>query len=121
MSDVKPIAPVRIGHTDIIMRTGMRAGSWLFFTGHEASDFEHGIAAEVAGKPGLPLGGAAALSARRQIHLRPIRKADRRGRRQPSPHRARRPVLSARRMRESRISVPARRCWAIMSRRARRS
>ena len=55
MSDVKPIAPVRIGHTDIHYATGVRAGSWLFFTGHEASDFEHGIAAEVAGKPGLPL------------------------------------------------------------------
>jgi len=55
MSDVKPIAPVRIGQTDIHYAAGMRAGSWLFFTGHEASDFEHGIAAEVAGKPGLPL------------------------------------------------------------------
>lgn len=58
MSDVKPIAPVRIGHTDILYAQGMRAGSWLFFTGHEATDFENGIAAAVAGKPGLPLGGA---------------------------------------------------------------
>src|SRR5215469_16619595 len=59
MSDVKPIAPVRIGQTDILYAQGMRAGSWLFFTGHEASDFEHGIAAPVAGRPGLPLGGVA--------------------------------------------------------------
>ena len=44
MSDVKPIAPVRIGQTDILYAQGMRAGSWLFFTGHEASDFENGIA-----------------------------------------------------------------------------
>ena len=58
MSDVKPIAPVRIGQTDIIYAQGVRAGSWLFLTGHEASDFEHGIAASVAGIPGLPLGGA---------------------------------------------------------------
>ena len=58
MSDVKPIAPVRIGQTDILYAQGMRAGSWLFFTGHEASDFENGIAAEVAGQPGLPRGGA---------------------------------------------------------------
>ena len=36
----------------------MRAGSWLFFTGHMATDFEHGLAPAVAGKPGLPLGGA---------------------------------------------------------------
>jgi len=35
----------------------VRAGSWLFFTGHEATDFENGIAASVAGKSGLPLGG----------------------------------------------------------------
>ena len=55
MSDVKPIAPVRIG--DIVYAQGMRAGSWLFFTGHEATDFENGIAAPVVGKPGLPLGG----------------------------------------------------------------
>ena len=33
--------------------------SRLFFTGHEASDFERGIAAPVAGKPGLPLDGQA--------------------------------------------------------------
>ena len=58
MSDVKAIAPVRIGQTDILYAQGMRAGSWLFFTGHEASDFENGIAAEVAGQPGLPRGGA---------------------------------------------------------------
>ena len=58
MSDVKPIAPVSIGQTDIVYAQGVRAGSWLFFTGHEASDFEHGIAASVAGKPGQPLGGA---------------------------------------------------------------
>jgi len=37
---------------------GMRAGSWLFFTGHEATDFENGIAAPVAGNLAMPLGGA---------------------------------------------------------------
>ena len=58
MSDVRPIAPVRIGETGILYAQGMQAGSWLFFTGHEASDFETGIARSVLGKPGLPLGGA---------------------------------------------------------------
>ena len=57
MSDVRPIAPVRIGQTDFVYAQGIRAGSWLFFTGHEATDFERGIAMEVAGVPGLPLGG----------------------------------------------------------------
>jgi enamine deaminase RidA (YjgF/YER057c/UK114 family) len=58
MSNVKAIAPVRIGETDIMYAQGVRAGSWLFFTGHEATDFENGIAAPVAGISGLPLGGA---------------------------------------------------------------
>ena len=56
MADVKCIAPTRIGGTEIEYAQGMRAGSWLFFTGHMATDFEHGLAAMVAGKPGLPLG-----------------------------------------------------------------
>ena len=56
MADVKCIAPTRIGGTDIEYAQGMRGGSWLFFTGHMASDFEHGLVAQVAGKPGLPLG-----------------------------------------------------------------
>jgi enamine deaminase RidA (YjgF/YER057c/UK114 family) len=59
MADVKPIAPIRIGGSDIHYAQGVRAGSWLFFTGHEASDFECGIAASVVGKAGLPLGGQA--------------------------------------------------------------
>jgi enamine deaminase RidA (YjgF/YER057c/UK114 family) len=59
MPDVKHIAPVRLGETDIVFAQGVRAGSWLFFTGHEATDFENGIAASVAGKAGLPLGGVA--------------------------------------------------------------
>ena len=58
MAEVTPIAPVRIGQTEIEFAQGMRAGPWLFFTGHEATDFTHGIAAPVAGTPGLPLGGA---------------------------------------------------------------
>jgi len=59
MSDVTHIAPVRMGGTDIVFAQGVRAGPWLFFTGHEATDFSHGIAAQVAGQPGLPLAGPA--------------------------------------------------------------
>jgi enamine deaminase RidA (YjgF/YER057c/UK114 family) len=55
MVDTTCIAPTRIGGTDIEYAQGMRGGSWLFFTGHMASDFEHGLAGEVAGPPGLPL------------------------------------------------------------------
>ena len=56
MVNVKFIAPTPIGDTDIQYAQGVRAGAWLFFTGHMASDFAHGLAAEVAGKPGRPLG-----------------------------------------------------------------
>ena len=58
MSDVKPISPICIADGDIVFAQGIRAGNWLFFTGHEATDYAGGIAAAVAGKPGLPLGGA---------------------------------------------------------------
>jgi enamine deaminase RidA (YjgF/YER057c/UK114 family) len=45
---------VRVGGTDIHFAQGMRAGDWLFFTGHEAIDFETGLAPDVVGPPGLP-------------------------------------------------------------------
>ncbi len=56
MAEVKHIAPTRIGGTDITYAQGVRAGAWLFFTGHMATDFENGLAPPVAGKPGRPLG-----------------------------------------------------------------
>jgi enamine deaminase RidA (YjgF/YER057c/UK114 family) len=54
---VKPIAPIAMGGTDIVFAQGMRAGNWLFFTGHEATDFDTGLASAVHGQPGLPLHG----------------------------------------------------------------
>src|SRR4051812_2496580 len=35
----------------------IKAGPWIFLTGHEAFDFESGIAEAVAGPPGYPLFG----------------------------------------------------------------
>ena len=64
MADVKCIAPTRIGGTEIEYAQGMRAGSWLFFTGHMASDFEHGLAAAVAGKPGFRSAARRAIAAK---------------------------------------------------------
>src|SRR3954463_15655682 len=43
MTQVKPIAPTRISGTEFTYAQGMRAGNWLFFTGHEATDFQTGI------------------------------------------------------------------------------
>jgi hypothetical protein len=59
MTDVRPIAPTRISGTDFRFAQGMRAGNWLFFTGHEATDYESGLVPQVVGKMGLPLGGQA--------------------------------------------------------------
>ena len=64
MSEVKPLAPTPIGDTGIVYAQGMRAGDWLFFTGHEASDYECGIAASVLGKPGCRSGERRAIGAR---------------------------------------------------------
>lgn len=54
MAQVEPLAPVRIGGTDIHYAQGVKAGGWLFFTGHEAIDFETGLAPAVLGPAGLP-------------------------------------------------------------------
>ena len=35
----------------------VKAGSWVFLNGHEAYDFEKGLAPEVEGSPGYPLSG----------------------------------------------------------------
>ena len=58
MADVKAIAPTPVGETDLVFAQGVRAGNWLFFTGHEAADYQYGAIASVAGKPGLPLAGS---------------------------------------------------------------
>jgi len=58
MSAVKAISPVQIGGSDIVYAQGVRAGDWLFFTGHEATDFKYGIDPTVKGNPAMPLGGA---------------------------------------------------------------
>ena len=58
MSRVQPLSPVKIAGTDVFYAQGMKGGNWVFLTGHEATNFETGLAPEVLGKPGLPLHGA---------------------------------------------------------------
>ncbi len=58
MTSLKYLERTRLAGTGFELAQGVRAGAWLFFTGHEATDFQHGLAPSVAGKPGLPLGGA---------------------------------------------------------------
>ncbi|UPJ71897.1 RidA family protein [Bradyrhizobium sp. 187] len=59
MSTVRPIASVPVGDTGLRFAQGVRAGQWLFFTGHEATDYDSGIVPAVAGVPALPLAGKA--------------------------------------------------------------
>jgi enamine deaminase RidA (YjgF/YER057c/UK114 family) len=59
VSSLKYLEVTPLGSSGIDLALGVRAGSWLFFTGHEASDYRSGLAPAVVGKPGLPLGGAA--------------------------------------------------------------
>ena len=58
MSDIEIIAPVRVADTDIWFAQAIRAGNWIFLTGHEATDFVTGLAPEVTGKAHFPLYGA---------------------------------------------------------------
>ena len=58
MTSLKYLERTRLAGTGFELAQGVRAGNWLFFTGHEATDFQNGLAPSVAGKPGLPLGGA---------------------------------------------------------------
>src|ERR1700726_1106371 len=58
MTSLKYLERTRLTGTGFELAQGVRAGAWLFFTGHEATDFQNGLAPSVAGKPGLPLGGA---------------------------------------------------------------
>ena len=44
---VEPLLPVELGKGRVRYAQGMRAGNWIFATGHMAQDFETGIAADV--------------------------------------------------------------------------
>ena len=43
--------------TPVCYAYAVKAGPWIFLTGHEAYDWESGSAAEIAGPPGFPLYG----------------------------------------------------------------
>ena len=57
MTSLKYLERTRLAGTGFELAQGVRAGAWLFFTGHEATDFQNGLAPSVAGNPGAPLGG----------------------------------------------------------------
>ncbi len=51
----------------------VKAGPWIFLNGHEAYDFENGLAAEVVGPPGNPLSGLPPLRREADYILRRMR------------------------------------------------
>jgi hypothetical protein len=51
----------------------IKAGPWIFLNGHEAFDFEHGLAAEVEGPPGNRLSGRPPLRREADYILRRMR------------------------------------------------
>jgi enamine deaminase RidA (YjgF/YER057c/UK114 family) len=51
----------------------VKAGPWIFLNGHEAFDFEHGLAAEVEGPPGNRLSGRPPLRREADYILRRMR------------------------------------------------
>lgn len=51
------IKSARLAGSAINYAYAVKAGSWVFLNGHEAFDFEHGLAREVEGPPGNRLSG----------------------------------------------------------------
>jgi enamine deaminase RidA (YjgF/YER057c/UK114 family) len=58
MGHIQPLSPVTIAGTDVCFAQGVKAGNWVFLTGHEATDFATGLTPEVRGKSKFPLYGA---------------------------------------------------------------
>ena len=56
-ASVEPLLPVRLGKGGVHYAQGVRAGNWVFATGHMAQDFRTGIAPEVIAED-LPHAGA---------------------------------------------------------------
>ena len=54
MSKLEVKSVERFLGTGINYAYAIKAGPWIFLTGHEASDFEKGIPGDVAGHPGFP-------------------------------------------------------------------
>ena len=55
-AEVEPLLPVEIPQGKILYAQGMKAGKWVFATGHMATDFKNGLAPEVL-NPNLPYYG----------------------------------------------------------------
>lgn len=57
MAKVEPLSVTKLLGTDMLYAPAVRAGNWIFLTGHEAFDFATGVSAEVAGPASFPSWG----------------------------------------------------------------
>lgn len=74
MSAVEVRAVEGLAGTGVPYAYAVKAGPWLFLTGHEAFDFQTGLAAEVEGPDGFPSFGAPRLRREAEYIIRRMRK-----------------------------------------------
>jgi enamine deaminase RidA (YjgF/YER057c/UK114 family) len=67
------VKSTRLAGSAINYAYAVKAGPWLFLNGHEAFDFEHGLAPEVEGPPGNRLSGRPPLRREADYLLRRMR------------------------------------------------
>jgi hypothetical protein len=67
------VKSTRLAGSAINYAYAVKAGPWIFLNGHEAFDFEHGLAPEVEGPPGNRLGGRPPLRREADYLLRRMR------------------------------------------------
>src|SRR4051812_31167228 len=74
MANIEIRAVENLAGTGVPYAYAVKAGQWLFLTGHEAFDFASGHAPEVEGHPGFPSSGAPRLKREAQYILARMRK-----------------------------------------------
>ncbi len=74
MSDIQSLTIDNLAGTGVPYASAIKAGPWLFLTGHEAFDFTTGLAPEVEGPDGFPSFGAPRMRREAEYILRRMRK-----------------------------------------------
>ena len=74
MAEIEVHAVEGLAGSSVPFAYAVKAGPWLFLTGHEAYDFDSGLAPEVEGPPGFPSFGAPRMRREAEYILRRMRK-----------------------------------------------
>lgn len=74
MAEIEVHAVEGLAGSSVPFAYAVKAGPWLFLTGHEAYDFAGGLAPEVEGPPGFPSFGAPRMRREAEYILRRMRK-----------------------------------------------